>query len=59
MQTRFLYFFVLYILGGEFLFSPIKVLCPKKWRVVLMKTTCRFMESDGSFLMHDGMDKKD
>ena len=23
-----------------------------------MKTTCRFMESDGSFLMHDGKDKK-
>ena len=29
-----------------------------KRRVVLWKTTCRFMESDGSFLMHDGKDKK-
>ena len=34
---------------GEFLFSPIKVLCPKKWRVVLMKTTACFDENNVSF----------
>ena len=31
----------------------------EKWRVVLMKTTCRFMESDVLFSMQDGKDKKD
>lgn len=40
-------------------FEENDVLFYEKWRVVLMKTTCRFMESYGSFLMHDGMDKKD
>ena len=41
--------FVLYILDGEFLFSPIKVLCPKKWRDVLTKTTACFDENNVSF----------
>ena len=31
--------------------------CGKR-RVVLMKRTCRFVESEGSFLMHDGKRKK-